>query len=60
MCLVTQSCTTLCDPIDCSPLNTSVLGASPGKNTGADCHALLKGIFPTQGSDPALSHYSHQ
>ena len=23
---------------------------SPGKNTGADCQALLQGIFPTQGS----------
>ena len=22
---------------------------SPGKNTGVDCHALLQGIFPTQG-----------
>ena len=45
MCLVTQSCTTLCDCIDYSPPNTSVLGAAPGKNTGVDCHALLKGIF---------------
>ena len=25
---------------------------SPGKNTGMDCHALLQGIFPTQGSNP--------
>ena len=23
--------------------------SSPGKNTGTGCHALLKGIFPTQG-----------
>ena len=22
---------------------------SSGKNTGVDCHALLQGIFPTQG-----------
>ena len=27
---------------------------SPGKNTGACCHALLRGIFPTQGSNPCL------
>ena len=27
---------------------------SPGKNTGVGCHALLQGIFPTQGSNPAL------
>ena len=25
---------------------------SPGKNTGVSCHALLQGIFPTQGSNP--------
>ena len=27
---------------------------SPGKNTGEGSHALLQGIFPTQGSDPYL------
>ena len=26
----------------------------PGKNTGAGCHALLQGIFPTQGSNLRL------
>ena len=26
---------------------------SPGRNTGVGCHALLKGIFLTQGSKPA-------
>ena len=25
---------------------------SPGKNTGVGCHALLQGIFRTQGSNP--------
>ena len=28
----------------------------PGKNTGVDCHFLLQGIFPTQGSNPHLLH----
>ena len=28
---------------------------SPGKNPGAGCHALLQGIFLTQGSNPHLS-----
>ena len=28
----------------------------PGKNTGVDCHFLLQGIFPTQGSNPGLVH----
>ena len=27
---------------------------SPGKNSGVGCHALLQGIFPTQGSNPCL------
>ena len=27
---------------------------SPGENTGMGCHALLQGIFPTQGSNPRL------
>ena len=27
---------------------------SPGKNTGVGCHALLQGIFPTQGSNLKL------
>ena len=26
----------------------------PGKNTAVDCHFLLQGIFPTQGSSPHL------
>ena len=29
---------------------------SPGKNTGVRCHALLQGIFLTQGSNPGLPH----
>ena len=44
-----QSCPTLCDPMDCSLLGSSVHGDSPGKNTGVGCHDLLQGIFPTQG-----------
>ena len=47
--LVTQSCSTLCNPVDCSPPGSSVLGDSPGKNSGVSCHALLQGIFLTQG-----------
>ena len=52
--LVAQSCPTLCNPRDCSLPDTSVHGDSPGKNTRVDCHALLQGIFPTQGSSPGL------
>ena len=39
------------------PPGASVHGDSPGKNTGVGCHALLQGIFPTQGSNPGLLHY---
>ena len=38
--------------MDCSPPDPSVHGDSPGKNTGIGCHALLQGIFPTQGLNP--------
>ena len=34
LCLVTQSCPNLCDPMVCSLLGSSVLGDSPGKNSG--------------------------
>ena len=30
---------------------------SRGKNTGVDCHALLQGIFPTQGSSLNVLHW---
>ena len=36
------------------PPGSSVYGDSPGKNTGVGCHALLQGIFPTQGMNPCL------
>ena len=39
-----------------SPPGSSVRGDSPGKNTAVGCHPLLQGIFPTQGSNPGLSH----
>ena len=32
---------------------------SPGKNTGVGCHALLQGIFPTQGLNPYLLRLLH-
>ena len=56
VCLVAQSCLTLCDPMDCCLPGSSVHGDSPGKNTGVGCHVLLQGIFPTQGSNPVLLH----
>ena len=42
--------------MDYSPPGFSVRGDSPGKNMGVGCHALLQGIFATQGSNPGLPH----
>ena len=33
------------------------MGDSVGKNTGVACHALLQGIFLTQGLNPHLLHW---
>ena len=44
---VTQSCPTLCDPMDC-PWN------SPGQNTGVGSLFLLQRIFPTQDRTQVL------
>ena len=59
LCLIAQSCLKLCDPMDCSPPVSSVLEDSSGKNIGVGFHALLQGIFPTQGSNPGLAHCRH-
>ena len=56
LCLVAQSCAILCHPMHCSLPGSSVPGDSPGKNIGVGCHALLHGIFPTQGSNSGLLH----
>ena len=56
LCLVAQSCLTLCNPMDCSPPGSSVHADSPCKNTKRGCHALLQRIVPTQGSNPGLPH----
>ena len=42
LCLVPQSCPTLCDCMDCSLPGSSDHGDSPGKNTGVGCHVLLE------------------
>ena len=56
LCLVVQSCPTLCNPMDCSLPGSSVHRDSPGKNTRGSYHALLQGIFPTQGLNSGLPH----
>ena len=44
--LVAQSCPTLCDPMDCSPPGSSVVGILQARILGSP--SLLQGIFPTQ------------
>ena len=59
--VVVLSCLVVSDPatpwtVPPAP-GASIHGDSPGKNTGPGCHALLQGIFPTQGSNPGLLHH---
>ena len=49
---VTQSCPTLCDPMN----YIYSYWNSPGQNTGVGSLSLLQEIFPTQGSNPGLKH----
>ena len=54
--LVSKSCPTLCNPMDCSPPGSSVLGIFQARILEWVCHFLLQGIFPSQGSNPYLLH----
>ena len=65
--LITQSCLTLWDSMDCGSPDSSVHEDSPGKNIEVGCHVLLQGIFLTQVSNSGLLycrgilyHLSHQ
>ena len=52
--LVAQRCVN-CDPMGCSPPGScDCPWYFSGKNTGVGSLSLLQGIFPTQGSNPAL------
>jgi len=48
---VVQSCPTLCDPMD-----YTVRGMLQARILGMGSLSLLRGIFPTQGSNPGLPH----
>ena len=54
--LVTQSCPTLCDPMNRSPPGSCVHGILQARITRVGSHSLLQGIFPTQESNPDLLH----
>ena len=57
-CLVAQLSLTLCESMDFGLPGPSIPGDSPGKNTGVGCHALLQGIFPTQGLNMCIERVS--
>ena len=52
LCLVIQSCLTLCNPMDCSPPGSSVHEDSPGKNTRVGCCGPPPGDLPNLGVEP--------
>ena len=49
---ISQSCLTLCDPVDCSRDRLLCPWNSPGKNPGVGCHFLLQGHLPHPGIEP--------
>ena len=49
---------TLCNSMECGHQASLSIDFS-GKNIGVGCHALLQGIFPTQGSNLCLPHLLH-
>ena len=51
-----QSCLTLCNPMNCTLLGSSVHEILQAKNTGVGCHCLLQGFFLTQGLNLHLLH----
>ena len=54
--LVTQSCLTLCNPVDYSPPAPSVHGI-PRQEYWSGLPFPPPGIFPTQGLNPGLLHF---
>ena len=60
--LCVLSCSVVSDslqPCGLEPARLLCPWDSPGKNTGVGCHALLQGIFPTQGWNPHLLCLPH-
>ena len=53
VCSITQSCPTLCDPMDCSPCRAPRPWDSPGKNTGMGLPCRPPGDLPDPGIKPA-------
>ena len=54
--LVTQSCLTLCDPMDCSPPGSSVHGILQGRVLEWVAFPFSRGSSQPRGSNSGLSH----
>ena len=53
---VAQLCPTFCDPVDCSPLGSSVHVNLQARILEWVAISFSRGIFPTQGSNPGLPY----
>ena len=56
-CYIASVVSTLSDPGDCSPPGSSVQGILQARVLRVGCHALLQGIFPSQGLNLGLLHF---
>ena len=54
--VVSQSCLTLCNSMDCSPPGSSIHGILQSRIIVWIAISLLQGIFLTQGQNPGLLH----
>ena len=52
MCLVAQSCPTLCNPLNCNPPSPSLHGDCLGKNTGSGLPRPPPRDLPNPGVEP--------
>ena len=52
-----QSCLTLCDPMDCGPLGSSVHEILQARILEWVVISSSREIFPTQGLNPCLLHW---
>ena len=57
VCSDSQSCPTLCDPMNCSPDRFLCPWDFPGRNIGVSCHFLFQGIFLAKGLKLHLKHW---
>ena len=55
-CILASVMSNSLQPCGLQPVRLPCPWDCPGKNTGVGCHALLQGVFPTEGLNPGLPH----